>query len=289
MLSIGIPSVLADCQDIRNQSQTAISENNLNQMSALYSKAQNTADCSEAFISWLGKETAIAHIKSAMALVSEKREKEAIVLLNKSLTTLRHWMALAMLGDVMMDRKDFANAAVKYQEALDIISQEELTPDPPKPAIIGKIFKKAEQCRLLADTYIAATKNRAGEHGGLSRISFRGFAPARVAVPITFPYDSSEFTEKGEEAATDMLEYLKEQKEPDILLIGHTDPSGDAAYNLALSEKRVRVVKQYLKRHGYKGRIKTEGRGEKELYPVDTKQFSEEEYYRMCRRVVLKR
>jgi len=69
-------------------------------------------------------------------------------------------------------------------------------------------------------------------------------------------------------------------------LIGHTDRRGTDAYNQGLSEKRALAVKQYLVAH-YPldpSRIRTDGRGERELlYTDDT-----EEAHALNRRVAVK-
>lgn len=48
-----------------------------------------------------------------------------------------------------------------------------------------------------------------------------------------------------------------------IVVIGHTDSSGDESYNQALSERRSKAVASYLSKGGIPGqRLSTEGRGE---------------------------
>lgn len=49
-----------------------------------------------------------------------------------------------------------------------------------------------------------------------------------------------------------------------LRVIGHTDNVGTDRYNLSLSKKRAKSVQSYLSKNGWKGKIKTEGLGEKQ-------------------------
>jgi outer membrane protein OmpA-like peptidoglycan-associated protein len=95
---------------------------------------------------------------------------------------------------------------------------------------------------------------------------------------------------KGREAFEDMRGYLRRQGDPDIRLIGHTDPRGTKEYNQALSERRAHAVKAALARRGYEGSIRTLGRGESERFvPDDPGRYTKDERYQLDRRVELER
>lgn len=60
-----------------------------------------------------------------------------------------------------------------------------------------------------------------------------------------------------------LVNFLKEYDERDVNIQGHTDATGEAAYNRDLSERRAEAVKEYLVSRGIdKDRISTSGRGE---------------------------
>jgi outer membrane protein OmpA-like peptidoglycan-associated protein len=111
-------------------------------------------------------------------------------------------------------------------------------------------------------------------------------------VPVQFQFDSTRFTAKGEQVVAYLLSYLLGEKLPKIRLIGHTDPKGDAGYNLGLSIRRAEAVRDYLVTGGYTGVVEVEGRGESEPFqPVDPQRFANnsEEKDQLDRRVELLR
>jgi len=77
--------------------------------------------------------------------------------------------------------------------------------------------------------------------------------------------------DKGQSAETratigrilDIGEYCNVEN---IRVVGHTDSSGDASYNLALSKRRAKDARDELVRQGInEARITSEGKGESEL------------------------
>ncbi len=70
--------------------------------------------------------------------------------------------------------------------------------------------------------------------------------------------------------ATDFKEYLTFKPDAHITLTGHTDPRGSAAYNMALSERRVASAKDYLVSQGVPAaNIDTTGVGEERQLSAD--------------------
>ncbi len=283
-----VERVGADCWRIYQNAQHA----DLPTLETLYQEAQTTPDCDDEFRTNLGRQVALGYLKQVENELRVNPQAEVFDLLQKSLDHARLWNALSMAGDVLYDRRDYYRATVHYQEALDVINDPRATPKAPDSDHIQAIFRKAEKSRLLADKYVPTSVDRSGAPAGLAATSIRGFIPRKRDIPITFEFDSVTFDAKGEEAAADMLDYLSRQGAPQITLIGHTDPRGTDAYNLGLSRKRAKAVKAYLLAHNYRGRISTEGRGEREP-PRDLdnpKEYtSEEEFYRLHRRVELRK
>lgn len=296
------------CTDLYAEIRAAGKGAGLEKYKEFYDRAQHLADCDKAFRDRLGRRVAIRMVNAATGA----REKE---LLEESLVYHRLWQTLDRLGDIARQRRDFAEATRRYQQALDEINDPDLIGRAPDEETIKGIFKKAETAWLFSSTiskvYVATTRNRAGDPAGLASGGVRGVKINRVSVPITFEYDSTCFTEVGAKAAHDLAVQLKAKGLPAVSLVGHADPRGSAGYNKVLSERRALSVKGFLLAEAYcpgevrydcssaaetnyscakEALISTFGHGESEPFvPDDPTRYSEEEIHQMSRRVELVR
>jgi outer membrane protein OmpA-like peptidoglycan-associated protein len=89
---------------------------------------------------------------------------------------------------------------------------------------------------------------------------------------LLFGFDSYTLQSATKSNLTELAQTLKKYDDTDILVEGHTDNTGDDAYNQTLSEKRAGEVKTYLvEQQVDASRITTKGYGEKQpLAPNDT-------------------
>lgn len=79
---------------------------------------------------------------------------------------------------------------------------------------------------------------------------------------VLFPTNSSYLSEKAKSVLGDFVSLAKEHPNANIQVDGHTDATGEEAYNQWLSEKRAVSVKNYLVSLGLaESRIFTEGYG----------------------------
>jgi len=133
-----------------------------------------------------------------------------------------------------------------------------------KGAIIGAVLGGAagaaigsqmdEQAEELADDIDGAEIERVGE--GIQVTFDSG---------ILFGFDSAELRSEARSNLAKLQKSLDTYPRTDLLVVGHTDATGDAGYNQRLSERRSRAAADYLVSLGLdRGRIKTEGLGEME-------------------------
>lgn len=81
--------------------------------------------------------------------------------------------------------------------------------------------------------------------------------PARPAAPpveqkflVFFDFDKSNLRADAQKIVSEAADYAKKNGKAKITATGHTDTSGTAAYNLALSERRAKAVQKELVRLG---------------------------------------
>jgi outer membrane protein OmpA-like peptidoglycan-associated protein len=101
--------------------------------------------------------------------------------------------------------------------------------------------------------------------------------PARPAsFLLYFITGTDELTEESKLELDKVLTALRARPSPDVLVIGHTDTVGDPEANDRLSAQRAETVKSFLIGIGIAAeRIRTAGRGERELLVPTAANFDE--------------
>jgi outer membrane protein OmpA-like peptidoglycan-associated protein len=83
---------------------------------------------------------------------------------------------------------------------------------------------------------------------------------------VYFDWDRSDLTAEARSVVTQAANYAKSGAPTRILVVGHADTSGNAAYNLGLSNRRSRTVADALVAQGVNGGvIAVDGKGETAL------------------------
>jgi OOP family OmpA-OmpF porin len=97
-------------------------------------------------------------------------------------------------------------------------------------------------------------------------------APPRPTVPadrefvVYFDWDRSDLTAEAQSVVSQAAAYARSGRPTRILIVGHADTSGSAAYNIGLSNRRSRTVADALVAQGVSGGvISVDGKGETEL------------------------
>lgn len=63
---------------------------------------------------------------------------------------------------------------------------------------------------------------------------------------VNFEFDSAELTDEAKDNLEKIAEVFLEFPDTDLMIEGHTDPSGSEEYNMKLSERRAKSVQSYL-------------------------------------------
>ena len=92
--------------------------------------------------------------------------------------------------------------------------------------------------------------------------------PASINMQINFEYNSAEIAGSSEKTMATLAKALAspQLEGRKFTVIGHTDASGSAAYNKALSDRRAAAVRRYLMDNGVaSARLRAVGKGESQL------------------------
>jgi outer membrane protein OmpA-like peptidoglycan-associated protein len=206
------------------------------------------------------------------------------------------WQAAATLAEVRFGERRFVEAAMGFDNAIEIIKNPNATATVPSTFEIQGLVERASQARILAANASSAhdapafvptaSGQRDGKLGGIYSSSVRGIVPHSVALSITFDYRQATLTEVGADAARELVRAIEEQQPDKVIVIGHTDPRGGSEYNLKLSEDRAKAVANFLRENGVKIPIETSGVGSSEPLKIDdTGGLTQDDIYALNRRV----
>ena len=200
-------------------------------------------------------------------------------------------------GDEAMQAGQFSDAVQAYNNALGLADPEQ------REILAGLLYKKARALRgngtlllalaavkqaqfysdhaafdslrkqletMCATAYVARSSEIVEVLEGAQR-GFRVAANRQLDLWVSFDTDSTRLTEQGRLQASELAAAFNspQLQKGHFVLVGHTDIRGTAAYNMDLSVRRARSLRDHLvSRHGAsRSQIQIEGRGENE--PLD--------------------
>jgi outer membrane protein OmpA-like peptidoglycan-associated protein len=292
------PALAADCRPMIDEFNRAVDAGLEAEAQTQIDKIATSAECGRYQVPAQLRLAAL-RLSAAQLLMARGRpvgDYDRLLIAAESFEVL--WQASATMGEVRFGERRFADAALAYDRAIEIVKNETLTPTPPSRFEIEGLVDRAAQCRLLAANaardgakFVRTAKDqRDGTLGGFYSRSVRGITPRTIPVPITFDYAKTSFTDIGSEAARELLSALTEQRPQRIILIGHTDVRGSAETNLKLSRARADAVASFLKENGIDIPVETDGRGANEPMRLsDTSGLSQDDIYALNRRVEWRR
>ena len=154
-----------------------------------------------------------------------------------------------------------------------------LAQNPPGPPSVDSIIDS-----LKADTPAPGPGPTRALRPGAASMSTSAPAPAAKPKPasinmqINFEYNSAEIAGSSAKTMATLAQALssKQLDGRKFAVIGHTDASGSAGYNKALSDRRAAAVRRYLMENGVAAtRLRASGKGESQLLNKDEPDASE--------------
>lgn len=209
---------------------------------------------------------------------------------------LHDWATAEHVADTLLAQRRFSDAETFYDRAIALAGDPSAMSDQQKrdtmeKAAAAKMLASDDDQGRHAAQFAATTRSAAGALGGIYASSMRGVVPIAVPLPINFEFNSTKFSPVGEKAVAELGDYLEQQHVAAVTLIGHTDRRGPDAYNVELSEARVRRVADVLHERGVDVHVTAIGKGWHD--PLDTSRLpfspDQEEIWALNRRVELVR
>ncbi|MEO8667199.1 MAG: OmpA family protein [Bauldia sp.] len=281
LLALATGPAAADCSQIDGDIKAALAAGAVDRYDSLHEAMVAEPSCDAAYRDQVGR----AMARSALTQLSSDSGPDEI---KAAIRFGRPWQVLVALGDAYFAQKDWENTVKTYEEALDDMRDKVANPKAPPEDVERRAYKRAIEARALAPTFVATRQFR-GKKTGLADPNFRNFSVEAVPVPVRFETDSDQLTADGTAAVEDIFAYLQNAAPKHVTIIGHTDPRGEDAYNIDLSQRRAESVKAHLAQLGYGGEIEVVAKGESEQFsPDDPKKYTEDELFAFDRRVEYK-
>ena len=274
----------SECISLQKQAQQSYQATNLLQLQYLQNKMLSTS-CRSSQKNYVLRQL-------SYLMYNDFKRVEGQAMINGMRAILRQndsfWPALTSLAEHYHEVKNFNQSANYYAKAVDVINDETKTlyADIPSPQTITRLIKNSELDLLAADYPPQASR---GDNDGLMSFKYRSLRTRKKQLPIHFNSGKNILSGNDLNYARQLYRTLHKEDEPNIVLIGHTDPIGSMSMNLRLSKQRATTVKHFLKKKGYKGHIISRGKGETSpLYDPRgnaIKHYGKRRWYKMLSRI----
>ena len=303
----------SNCRVISASLQQSIDAGDLDGAAATFNQQlkSNVAGCPQQETYCEGQNLARAYADAARAIGTTGTIAEMRALLEKGQKFGSPWDLLLARADVAFadaqsrnNQDAYREAALYYQLAVDALNEDRQVGDktyattlcsefgevdPPDAETIRKIDTNMGEAVMLSgrvDTMEHLTRDNTC--GGAFAPIVRSFKATYRPLPIYFGFDLASLDDDGARTAGVLLACAKQNHYTSLTLSGHTDNSGDADYNMDLSQRRLDTIAQYLIRGGYTGQLRLIAKGETQPFvPYNADQFSHEQLQQLNRRVVI--
>ena len=109
-----------------------------------------------------------------------------------------------------------------------------------------ELTQEREATRVTSNGAAAATVLDAAEVQTAFGDTLNALPPAPSVFVLHFQFDSDELTAEARAVVPEVLRLVRERPVPDVIIVGHTDTTGDRTSNFALGLKRATAVRSIL-------------------------------------------
>lgn len=278
------------CQQWTQQAEKAYNEKSQAILTELHQKIQTSSSCIARDKTYIQLNLSrVLYDDMANRQVDGQAKVEGLKNILNVMPTF--WPALVDLGDEYEENKKFKNAFEYYNRALAAINDIDSTPDSfaPDTNVIKTLYAKINLAQLAADTFVLSSTRGSSDF----TTKTRGTSVQKHDIPIHFDFGEGILQQDDLRYAKALYRSLISQDSPNIILIGHTDPTGTVDVNDQLSKQRAETVKQFLVKKKYTGNITVIGKGEKaplfSLHPDPKAHYGEIKWHKMLRRVEIRK
>lgn len=268
--------------DSYDNAVSAVQAGDIDTATTLYEVLIDDNGCTDDFREWVGDFLAREYFALSLSTNTAAEKRGA---LEQALRYEQHWRSYAGLGQLDWVAERYADAALNYQLALNLLQDG----DPSHHAEedeIAELYRLATAALALSDEVVELPLTRSGGPNVILSGKVRGFEIEEVPLPITFEYNSTKFDAAGLDYANALVNHLLSTRPAVVDLGGHTDPVGGEAFNMELSAARADVLADYIRAAGFQGEILTTAYGESQLpTPPQGITPGSEEHHRIARRV----
>jgi outer membrane protein OmpA-like peptidoglycan-associated protein len=170
-----------------------------------------------------------------------------------------------------VSRRETGNSSADITETAEITGKGTVLREPPavanetKTAAAETMTAEQQPDRVIPQTSTVQLEEKLQQSGLLVEQMDDDILKVNLSSDGMFAFDSAEIKDGARPALGKLADILRKQDDLTIQVVGHTDSSGAAEYNLHLSQRRAQAVADYLVGQGLDdASIQSEGRGDRD-------------------------
>ncbi len=275
---------LTSCTHYETTLTQAFQTQDLKTLGDLLPTLKRNSDCSGDYLTDLQRQMSDLAATYARHFLNQGQPEEAKKWLTFRYAPVNVWQTQMVRGDLAWQGKQWEDAALFYNQALDLLNDPKAVLTPPSLAEKQRVYQLAAETQLLTGRLITMRDNCSAT-GVLQNVT--GLQIVERPLPIQFKFGTTELTADGQAAAEKLACYLTKHRPRQVTLIGHTDRVNSDELNCDFSKRRALALQAYLMQHGNPSyQIRTLGKGKRQpMKLVDPSHYTQDQIDQINRRV----